>query len=289
VPRCARPLTRTLVHPRLEVSHPLLSLLPVSRRHGARVLLKSVQQDNQVPGALVEHAITSPCEPNPQLPQLSGDLRRGGELWRRVTWITAVEMLLDGIVDLRGSEGLDLQQLLEEVVDRFLSSLVSIEDGLRAATPSSHRATSLAGLDSTRPQRYAEVGMGDSGVLIFGTSSRSLSGLVVETRTGRTIVDEQVGIAISRLKVMSARYKWLPCATTNQTDSGLSIIWVRLLRLLAPPVREVFAKGPYRKSPKRSFERFLFLLLVPRLDCLNLRVIVVERQPPLKLPVEIAR
>jgi hypothetical protein len=90
VPRCARPLTRTLVHPRLEVSHPLLSLLTVARPHGTRVLLEDVQQDDQIPRALIEHAIAGPCEPDPQLPQLSGDLRRGRELLRRVAWITAV-------------------------------------------------------------------------------------------------------------------------------------------------------------------------------------------------------
>jgi hypothetical protein len=81
--RRARPLARTLVHPRSEVSHSLLSLLPVARRHGARVLLEDVQQDDQVPGALVEDSIAGPCEPDPQLPQLSVDinttptLRRG--------------------------------------------------------------------------------------------------------------------------------------------------------------------------------------------------------------------
>jgi len=120
-----------------------------------------MQKDHQIPGAPIEHAITSSCEPNPQLPQLSGDLRRGRELWRWVAWITAVEMLLDSIVDLRCRERLHLQQLLEEVVDRLLSSLISVEDGLRAATPSSHRATSLAGLDSTQLQPYAELETGD--------------------------------------------------------------------------------------------------------------------------------
>jgi len=63
-----------------------------------------VQQDDQVLGALIKHSIAGPCEPNPQLPQLAIDLRRGRELWRWVAWITVVEILLDGIVDLRGSE-----------------------------------------------------------------------------------------------------------------------------------------------------------------------------------------
>jgi hypothetical protein len=123
-----------LVHSRPKVSHPPLSLLPVARGDRAGVLLEDVQQDHQIPGALIEHAVAGPCEPNPQLPQLSLDLRCRRELWRWVAWITAVEMLLDGIVDLRDSERLQLQQPLEKVVDRLLPPLVSIEDGLCAPT-----------------------------------------------------------------------------------------------------------------------------------------------------------
>ena len=41
-------------------------------------------------------------------------------------------MLLDGIVDLRHGERLDLQQFLKEVIHRLLPPVVLVEDGLRA-------------------------------------------------------------------------------------------------------------------------------------------------------------
>lgn len=90
-----------------------------------------MEQDNQIPRALVEHAIARLCESHTQLSQLSLDLRCDRELRRRVARIAAVQMLLDGVVNLRDGQGLDLQQLIKEVVDRFPPTAVSVEDSLR--------------------------------------------------------------------------------------------------------------------------------------------------------------
>jgi hypothetical protein len=136
MPRSTRPSARDRIHSCPEVSHPRLGLSLIACRHGAGVLLEDVQQDQQVPGPLVDHAITSPREPNSQLPQLSLDLRRRRELRRWVAWVTAVQVLLDRVVNLRDRERLGTsgtQQLLEKDIDGLLSSLVSIEDGLHTS------------------------------------------------------------------------------------------------------------------------------------------------------------
>jgi hypothetical protein len=59
-------------------------------------------------------------------------LRRGRELGWWIARIAAVEMLLDRLIDLGNCERVHVQQLLEEVVDRLLSPLVAVEDGLGA-------------------------------------------------------------------------------------------------------------------------------------------------------------
>lgn len=89
-----------------------------------------MEQDHQVPRTLVEHAIAHLCEAHAQLPKLSLDLRSGRKLWRRVTRIAAVQMLLDSVIDLRDGKGLRLQQLLQEIVDWLPPVLVAVEDGL---------------------------------------------------------------------------------------------------------------------------------------------------------------
>jgi hypothetical protein len=69
-----RPSRRACVHSFLEVDHPRLSLPPVVCRNRTCVLLEDVQQDHQVPGSLVEHAIAGLREPNSQLTQLAIDV-----------------------------------------------------------------------------------------------------------------------------------------------------------------------------------------------------------------------
>ncbi len=49
--------------------------------------------------------------------------------------IAAVQMLLDGVIDLRNHKRLHLQQLLKEVVDRLPPPAVAVEDGLCAPGP----------------------------------------------------------------------------------------------------------------------------------------------------------
>jgi hypothetical protein len=48
--------------------------------------------------------------------------------------ITAIEVLIDGSVDLRSGQRMRPKQPLEEVIDRLPPSPIAIEDGLRPPT-----------------------------------------------------------------------------------------------------------------------------------------------------------
>jgi len=98
------------------------------------VLLKGVKQDDQVARALIEHSVARACETDPQLPQLALDLGADGELGRRRSGIPPVEVLFDGVVDLRRGNWLRLQQPFQEGIDRFAPIGVSIEDRLGATS-----------------------------------------------------------------------------------------------------------------------------------------------------------
>jgi hypothetical protein len=118
------------VHSCLEVSHAPLGGLTIACQHGARVLLEGVQQDDQVPGAPVEQPIPGPGEADSQLSQLPVDLGRDWELRRRRVGPASVQVLLDGVVDLRRDKRLCLQQILQEGINWFTAPGVTVEDGL---------------------------------------------------------------------------------------------------------------------------------------------------------------
>lgn len=91
-----------------------------------------MQQDHEIAGALVEHAVASLGKPDPQLSQLAFDLRRDRKLWRRLTRATTVQVLLNGIVDLRDRKRPRTQQALKKLIDRLPPPPIPIEHRLRA-------------------------------------------------------------------------------------------------------------------------------------------------------------
>ena len=62
------------VHAALEVCHAALGQLDLGSWHRSCVLLDRMQQDDQVPRALVEHAKVSVAKSHPELAQLALDL-----------------------------------------------------------------------------------------------------------------------------------------------------------------------------------------------------------------------
>jgi hypothetical protein len=132
--RCARWFPRFRVHALLEISHPPLRQSLLRGRHRSRVLLEGVQQDDQVPGSLIENPGPRVGEPDSQLAQLSLDLRTDWKLRRRRIGCSTVEVLLDVIVNLRRPlRG----KRLDELVNRFAPTLVAIVDRLRLRHSSS--------------------------------------------------------------------------------------------------------------------------------------------------------
>ena len=79
-----------------------------------------MQEHHQVLRALVQDAVASVGEPNPQLAfNLRGDRERRWRRFRRL----AVQVLLDELVDLRSPLG---RQSLDELVDRLAAARVAV-------------------------------------------------------------------------------------------------------------------------------------------------------------------
>jgi hypothetical protein len=85
-------------------------------RHRPGVLLKCMQQHDEVAGALVKDSIARVGEANPQLAQLALNLRGDRVPRRRGIGRPAVQMLLDVIIDLGGPLR---RQPVDEPADRF--------------------------------------------------------------------------------------------------------------------------------------------------------------------------
>jgi hypothetical protein len=130
MPSGAGALARLGVHPLLEVCEALLGDLLVASREIAGVLLQSVEEDEQVAGALVKNAIPGIPEPNPELAQAAVDLRGDGELSRRRVCMAAVEVLLHELVDLCHGGGLRCKHRLEPVIDRLTALRIAVIHGL---------------------------------------------------------------------------------------------------------------------------------------------------------------
>src|SRR2546428_9228035 len=102
-----------------------------------------MQQDDQVPRALVEHAKVSVAKSHPELAQHALDLRGDRERRRRSARRIVIQMLLDVIVDLGG---LLSRQRLDEPVDGLIATLVAVVDGLGPSHGPSMSSTSAGPL-----------------------------------------------------------------------------------------------------------------------------------------------
>jgi len=116
------------VHPNPEIGHPAPRGLDLGCRDRARVLLESGEQNEQVAGSLIEDPVPRVREADPQLPQLTLDLRRDGVLRRRCIWGPSIQMLFESSVDLRDPLR---RKPLDESRHRLDAVLVTVIDRLR--------------------------------------------------------------------------------------------------------------------------------------------------------------
>jgi hypothetical protein len=115
------------IHSSFEVVHAACCHRDLTPRDCARVLLESTEEDQQVPGSLVENPVAGISKPDPHLSHLSMDLGGNRVLRGRRIRRLPVQVLFDERMDLRpplGGQGLD------ELGHRLHAMLIAIEDCL---------------------------------------------------------------------------------------------------------------------------------------------------------------